>query len=113
VEEKIYNILDGASTIPVLKTGTPDVIPCVTFHFFNENAPLMGGGNAAEEGASCQVDIWYKVKEDKVTSTVKAIHTALKAEKTFTYPIGDEIYGSENKVWHKYFTFELIKESEV
>ena len=113
MEEIIYNILYGASTIPVLDTGTPDVIPCVTFHFFNENAPLMGGGKATEEGASCQVDIWYYSKDEKITSTINAIHTALKAEYTFSYPEGDSIYEPNNGVWHKYFTFELIKESEV
>lgn len=112
MDEKIKNLLDSVSYIPVLDSGVPDVIPCVTYHLYNENGLLFGAGEATQEGVSCQVDIWYREKTAEVIDTIKAIKNALKAEKNFTYPIGDSSYDSTNKIRHKYFTFEIFIESE-
>ncbi len=112
MEDKLENILRGVSLIPVLAQPMPGAIPCVTFHIYNEAGGLFGGGNATQEIASCQVDIWYSTKNVKEKNTIKAIKQAIINDRSCTYPIKDYIYESDKKTHHAYFNFEMIIESE-
>jgi len=112
VETKVKNILDGATTIPVIELEVPNIFPCVTFHFYNENGSLFGAGTATEETASCQVDIWSKVKTDAVKLAIKSIKQAIISEKYFSYPTMENTYETATKIFHTYINFELIKERE-
>lgn len=112
VEAKIKSILDDATTIPVLEKAFPEVWPSITFHLYGEDGALFGGGLATEETVSCQVDIWYKAKNDSVKSEIKKIKSALKNQKYFTYPQKGYIYETNNKIHHTYFTFECLETEE-
>lgn len=115
METKVKNLLDAATietNIPVIEEALPDVFPCVTFHFYSENGTLFGAGTATEEGAKCQIDIWYKVKSDDVKLAIKAIKQAIVNEKYFSYPQMESTQETATKIYHTYITFELIKESE-
>lgn len=105
-------MLKSVSLIPVVDEAKPDIGPCITFHFFSETGALFGGGAATEESASCQVDIWYKKKEEKVSTTIARIKRAIADNRLCSYPEKDYIYESGNKIHHTYFTFNLIIESE-
>jgi hypothetical protein len=113
VEDDIKTMLGDTSLVPVLPDGIPDIIPCVTFHFFSETGALFGAGKATEEAASCQVDIWYQVKSDEIKSTISGIKEAIKNKRTYSYPMKGYIYEPGSRVHHTYFTFEIIHESEV
>lgn len=115
METKVENILKAAvigTNVPVINKDYPDVWPCITFHFYNENGALFGAGTATEEGASCQVDIWYNVKTDEVKLAVKNIKNALVKEKYFTYPTKESVYETDKKIYHTYFLFDLIESEE-
>jgi hypothetical protein len=114
MEDRIKALLETAinKEIPVLADSLPGCIPCVTFHFFNEGA-AFGGGKAVIETASCQVDIWYQAKNEKIKRVISNLKNALKSERTFSYPTKEYNHEPDKKVHHTYFTFELIKkESE-
>jgi len=112
-ETKVKTLLDNATTILVIETALPDIFPCVTFHFYSEDGTLFGSGTATEEGASCQVDIWYKVKTEAVKIGIKAIKQAIINEKYFSHPKMETTHETATKIYHTYINFELIKESEV
>jgi hypothetical protein len=113
VEDELKALLDSVSLIPVLPDGVPDVIPCVTFHFFSENGALFGAGKATEETASCQIDIWYSEKSAEIKSTISSIKNLIKNKRTYSYPVKGYIYEAGSRIHHTYFTFEIINESEV
>jgi hypothetical protein len=116
MEDRIKEFLETAISkeIPVLADSLPGANTCITFHFFNEGGAVFGGGKATLEKASCQVDIWYQVKNDKIKRVISNLKNALKSERTFSYPVKDYIYEPDKRMHHTYFTFELIKkESEV
>ena len=112
MEERIERILKSATTIPVLDEPKPGILKCVTFHLFGISGGLFGGGKAAEEYGSCQVDIWYQKKTHEVKEEIKKIRETIKGQSSFSYPEMSYIYDQGNKIHHTYFTFELLKESE-
>lgn len=113
MDEKLKSLLEAATVnIPVLDDAAPGIFPCVTFDFYTETGALFGEGTAQEEIAECQVDVWYKKKDDNAKSTIKAIKAALVSEKTYMYPVQDHVFDQTRKMHHTYFTFEVIKESE-
>lgn len=113
MEDKVFNLLKGATTLNVLKEAATGITPpYVTFHFYNDGGALFGSGTATEEGASCQVDIWYKVRNDAVKSAITSLKQAIKNEKYFSYPTIEGNYETNTKIYHTYITFDLIKESE-
>lgn len=114
MEDKIKDFLEQATTAQVLEYGKslPNIWPCVTFHLYNESGALFGSGTATEEGASCQVDIWYKVKNDAVKSAIASLKQAIKNERYFSYPTMETSYETNTKIYHTYINFDLIKESE-
>lgn len=113
MEDKIKTLLESLNTgIIVLEDALPNNFPCITFHFYNETGTLFGSGTATEEGANCQVDIWYKVKTNKVKSAVKAIKQAIINERYLSYPTKETIFETATKIYHTYFNFEIINESE-
>ena len=113
MEDELKSMLKSASLVPVLDDDVPDMIPCVSFHFFSENGDLFGAGDATEEIASCQVDIWSYEKSNKIKSTISNIKEAIKNKSIYSNPVKGYIYESDKKVHHTYFTFEIIMESEV
>ncbi len=112
MEDKVFDILKGATTVPVIKEAYPSIFPCLTFHFYNDGGALFGSGTATEEGASCQVDIWYKVKNESVKSAITSLKQAIKNERYFAYPRCETTYETNTKIYHTYINFDLIKESE-
>jgi hypothetical protein len=116
VETKVENLLKQAVTglkIPVIDKPAPGAFPCITFHFYNEDGSLFGAGTATEEGAMCQVDIWYNVKSEAIKTAIKAIRQAIINERNFAFPQMDTLYEEVKKIYHTHINFELIKESEV
>lgn len=112
MENKIKKILDESATIPVLEVSQPNNYPCVTYHFYNESGSLFGGGTATEESASCQIDIWYKEKTEKVKDTINKIKKAIIKDKYFSFPSMDTMHESDKKIYHTHINFDLIIESE-
>lgn len=115
MENKVESLLKTAvigTKIPVIDKAYPDVFPSVTFHFYSENGILFGSGTVTQEGASCQVDIFYKVKTEAVKTAIKSIKQAVIKERYFAYPTMETTYESGTKIYHTYINFELIKESE-
>lgn len=119
MEDYIKNLLTNACTgFPIIILNTPnpttgDNYPCVTFDLYLERGSKFGNGVAEEETGSCQVDIWYKVKNTAIKNVINNIKTALKNEKYFTYPQKENMYESDTKIFHTYFTFNyLLLESE-
>ena len=113
METKVKDILELATTIPVLDLAYPNIWPCITFHFYSENGSLFGAGTATEESAMCQVDIWSKVKTDAVKLAIKSVKQAIVSEKYFSYPTMDNDFETATKIYHTNINFQLIKESEV
>lgn len=114
MDEKLKSLLEAATIdgIPVIDNTTPDIWPCITFDSFSENGALFGAGKATEESVSYQVDIWYQLKTDNIKTVIKNIRSALKAEKIYSYPIYDYFYDKTSNMYHSYFTFDAVKESE-
>ena len=113
METKVKNILDTATTILVIDEALPDIFPCVTFHLYSEGGSLFGSGTATEESASCQVDIWYKIKTEAVKMAISDIKRAITNERYFSFPQMESTFETVTKIYHTYINFELIKESEV
>lgn len=115
METKIFELLKTAvkgTNVPVIEEAYPNIFPCVTFHLYNESGALFGSGTATEEGASCQVDIWYKAKNDDVKSAIASTKQAIANERYFAYPSTETTYETNTKIYHTYINFDLIKESE-
>lgn len=115
METKVKDILKNGTVglkIPVIDEALPNAFPCITFHFYNENGALFGAGTATEESASCQVDIWYKIKTDDVKLAIKGIKQAIVNERYFGYPRKETTQETNTKIYHTHINFELIQESE-
>lgn len=113
MEDRIKALLENAITgIPVIDKPFPDIFPCVTFHLYMENGLLFGGGSATEETVSCQVDIWYKVKNDSIKAEIKKIKQAIASQKYCTYPQMGYMYETNTKIHHTYFAFECLEMEE-
>lgn len=113
MEDKIKELLERVSLIPVLDKAYPNVYPSITFHLYGENGELFGDGDATEEVLSCQVDIWEKeTKTTKGKRTIKNIKQEIRDEKYFTYPRFGYMYENDTKMHHSYFNFELLRTGE-
>lgn len=112
MEDKIKSLLESATTIKVLESASPDIFPSITFHIYNEDGALFGGGKATEERASCQVDIWYKVKNSAVKIAINSIKQAIITERQFTHPSKETMFENDKGIYHTHMNFEFILESE-
>ena len=115
MEDKIQALLKNTvdeSILPVLEKAYPDIFPSITFHLYNEGGALFGSGNATEESASCQIDIWYKVKKDNIKAEINKIKQAIINEKYFSHPTKETVIETGTKIYHTYIIFELLETEE-
>ena len=114
MEDRIKEFLESATTFkPVIEDAgqEKDIFPCITFHIYQEEGAVFGGGKPEIETASCQVDFWYEVKTEEIKQAIKEVKQALSNEKTFTYPLKGHLYENDKGIHHTYFTFNLIKKA--
>lgn len=118
MEDRIMDFLKDATTLrPIVfdEGQAKDIWPCITFHFFSDSGAVYGSGKAEIETASCQVDFWYKKKtSDKygqINDRIQEVKQAIVNETTFTHPDKEHIFETDTKIYHTYFTFQLIKKA--
>jgi hypothetical protein len=112
MENRIMEFLEVATNLrPILfdEGQGKNVFPCITYHFYSDEGAVFGSGKAEIEKASCQVDFWYKVKSEEIKQAITAVKQAIVNETTFTHPVKEHIFETDKKIYHTYFTFELIK----
>lgn len=114
MEEKIKNLLKTVKGIPVIDDVLPsrENYPCITFHLYQENGLLFGSGDAEETGASCQVDVWYKVKNELIKNKINEIKQVIVNTQYFSYPTKDTYFEKDTKIWHTFYNFEIIETGE-
>lgn len=113
MEDKIKELLEKVSLIPVLDKAYPNLYPSITFHMYSESGALFGNGEATEEVISCQVDIWEKeTKTEKGKKSIKNIKQAIRGEKYFTYPEFDYNFENDAKIHHSFFNFKILRTGE-
>lgn len=113
MEDKIKELLENVSLIPVLDKAYPNIYPSITFHLYGENGALFGDGDAIEEVVSCQVDIWEKeTKTTRGKQTIKNIKQVIREEKYFTYPEFDYNFENDTKIHHSFFYFKILRTEE-
>ena len=95
--------------LPTLTIPTPNIYPCITFHLYNESGELFGQGKATEEKASCQIDIWYKVKTVAILDEISQLKQSIIDEQYFSYPTKNTDYETTTKIYHTYFNFEVLE----
>ncbi len=112
MEDRIKAFIEDCTTLRPVKFDEgqgKNIFPCITFHFFSDTGAVFGSGKAGIEVTSCQVDFWYKAKTEEIKQAIAAIKQAIVNETTFTHPEKGHLFETDNKIYHTYFTFQLIK----
>lgn len=96
--------------IPIAWETRPERLPGISYHFFNEGGILFGDGEVERMSVSCQVDIWFKRKEDKeLKNKVKK----LMKNVGFLEPNSYTVYEDKVKLYHTVMVFNYhYKEGE-
>jgi hypothetical protein len=114
MEDRIMEFLKAATTLrPIIfdEGQGKNIFPCITFHFYNESGAIFGAGKAVEEIAGCQIDFWYKSKTEAVKQSIIAVKQAIVNDTTFTHPNKEHVFETDTKIYHTYFTLQLIKKA--
>lgn len=105
----VYNTLSPLK-IPVMWEIRPEKPPGISYHFFNESGILFGDGETKRSIVSCQIDIWFRRKEDvnlknKVKKTMK--------NAGFLEPNSYTVYDDKVNLYHTVMVFNYnYEESE-
>lgn len=111
------NLIDLVSEIltpigvPMKYELRPDSFPSISYHFFGEQGALFGDGELEQEVVSCQVDIWYKNKDDYIQIKKQVKSAMKKADFLFSNAMGT--FEKDVRAYHEVLVFNFYYESEV